>query len=114
MRPFGDRVYRYAVEPGLKAGGVAAFVIMLATIFHALPAPPRGPRFGTIFVGTFFAVALPYIAWRIFCRARNPSLYRPTGRAWTIDEDQADARRIAIVGLVAGCLIVGVVWVMAA
>jgi len=113
VRPFGDRALRYAVEPGLKAGGVAAFIPLLASVLHVLPEPSPRLSFKVVFVATFFLVAVGYTTWRLYRRRRDNSSYRPTGNAWTIDEDTDDARRITAVGAAAGSLIVALFWLVA-
>src|SRR2546430_10222331 len=72
MSVFDDRVTNYAVEPAAKAGGLAAGVILLATIFHV--PRPVGVRAEVLFVGTFFAVFLGYLVWRVIRRAQDGSL----------------------------------------
>jgi hypothetical protein len=112
MSAFDDRVIHYAVEPAAKAGGLAAGVILVATILH-IPRP-AGVRTDVVFVGTFFAVFLGYLTWRVVRRARDGSLYRASATAFTtLDEDRSDTRRIAMVGALAGGLVVAILWVAA-
>jgi hypothetical protein len=101
VRPRDDRVFWYAVEPSLYAEGGAAGVIVLGALLR-LPHSPS-VRFGVLVPDTFFAVSLLCSAWRIFWRWRDPSLYRAGGKAWTPDADPM--RRVALVGVAAGCLI---------
>ncbi len=85
---FDDRVMNYAVEPAGKAAGLAAAVVIVAILLH-VPRP------------------------LLVRRARNPSLYRASGNALTLDDDKSDAKRIVAVGLSTGVLVVGALWFIA-
>ena len=112
MSVFDDRVTNYAVEPAAKAGGLAAGVILLATIFHV--PRPVGVRAEVLFVGTFFAVFLGYLVWRVIRRAQDGSLYRARATGLTtLDEDTSDARRITGVGVLTGGMVVLSLWLAA-
>ena len=88
----------YAVEPAGKAAGLAAAVVIVAILLHV----PRPFSAKLLLAGTFFAVFFGYLIWRLVRRARNPSLYRASGNALTLDDDKSDAKRIVAVGLSTG------------
>ena|SRR2546425_11298394 len=109
MSVFDDRVMNYAVEPAGKAAGLAALVAMVAILLHV----PRPVSAKVLIIGTFFAVFFAYLLWRLVRRARDPGLYRASGNALTLDDDVADAKRIVAVGLSAGLVVVGALWIAA-
>ncbi len=109
MSVFDDRVMNYAVEPAGKAAGLAAAVAIAAILLHV--PRPFSPKI--LLAGTFFAVFVGYLIWRLVRRARNPSLYRASGSALTLDDDKSDARRIVAVGLGTGMILVGALWIIA-
>src|SRR5260370_25344006 len=83
-----SKVSRYAMPQGVFAGGVAMFLVIFGARWLDVALTLRRSYNGrfVLMVGTFLFVAVTTIVWRIVRRARNPSLYRASGKPRTVDE----------------------------
>ena len=110
-----SKVSRYAIPQGVFAGGVAMFLVIIGARWLNLDLTLRRSYNGrfVLMVGTFLLVASTTIVWRIVRRARNPSLYRASGKAWTVDEDPRDGGRALLTGITLGALILAALWIIA-
>ncbi len=110
-----SKVSRYAIPQGVFAGGVAMFLVIFGARWLDVALTLRRSYNGrfVLMVGTFLFVAGTTIVWRIVRRARNPSLYRASGKARTVDEDARDGARALLTGLTLGALILGALWLIA-
>jgi hypothetical protein len=106
------KLSRYAIPQGVLAGGVAMFFVMFGARWLDLAVPLRRSYNGrfALMVGTFFVVGATTVVWRVFRRARDPSLYRASGRAWTVNEDPRDGLRALATGFMLGAAILAVFW----
>ncbi len=109
------KVSRYALPQSVLAGGIAMFLVMFGAHWLDLAVPLRKTYNGrfVLMVGTFFLVAAITVAWRVVRRARNPSLYRASGKAWTVNEDPRDGLRALAAGAMLGVVILAALWIIA-
>ncbi len=109
-----SKLSRYAIPQGVMAGGVAMFLVIIGARWLNLDLALRRSYNGrfVLMVGTFLLVACITILWRIVRRARNPSRYRASGKAWTVDEDPRDSGRALLMGFTLGALILAVLWLI--
>ncbi len=109
-----SRVGRYAIPQAIIAGGVAMFLVIFGSRWLNLALSLRKTQDGRValMIGTFLLVATLTVFWRVLRRAKDPSLYRAKGRAWTLTEDPRDAMRALVAGVTLGVGILGVLWII--